>query len=340
MSRRGHLAVIGAGSWGTAFATVLAGNHLPTLLWARRSELARQINLTHRNESYLPGIDLPTTLRATNDLQEAVERASTVIVAVPSHALREKMKEIGPLISPEASVAHLTKGVEPETLLRMSEVIAEAGNIPPERIAVVSGPNLAKEVAKGLPGATVVACTDQKRAERMQRLFHCATFRVYTNTDVVGVEIGGATKNVIAIASGIADGMGYGDNSKSALVTRGLFEITRLGVRLGAQPMTFMGLAGIGDLVATCMSRQSRNRHVGEQLGLGRSLDQIIAEMNMVAEGVKSCRAIIDLAARAGVDMPIVSRVARVLFENADPRAMVDDLIRRAPEPEFLGMTP
>ncbi|MGH2829810.1 MAG: NAD(P)H-dependent glycerol-3-phosphate dehydrogenase, partial [Actinomycetota bacterium] len=198
--------------------------------------------------------------------------------------------------------------------------------------------NLAKEVARDLPGATVVACTDAARAARLQRLFHCRTFRVYTNTDVCGVEIGGATKNVIAIAAGIADGMGYGDNSKSALITRGLFEITRLGTRLGASAMTFMGLAGIGDLVATCMSRQSRNRHVGEQLGLGRSLDEIITEMNMVAEGVKSCRAIMDLAARHGADMPIVSRVGRILFDGADPRAMVEDLIERAPEPEFLGI--
>ncbi|HVL90518.1 MAG TPA: NAD(P)H-dependent glycerol-3-phosphate dehydrogenase [Actinomycetota bacterium] len=338
MSKRGHLAVVGAGSWGTAFATVLARNHLPTLLWARRAELARDINRSHRNEPYLPGIDLPTTLRATGDLEEAVGRASTIVIAVPSHAFRDKLKEMGPLIPADASVVHLTKGVEPETLLRMSEVIVEAGRVEPGRVGVVSGPNLAKEVARDLPGASVVACAEPERARRLQRMFHCRTFRVYTNDDVCGVEIGGTTKNVIAIAAGIADGMGYGDNSKSALVTRGLFEITRLGVRLGAQPMTFMGLAGIGDLVATCMSRQSRNRHVGEQLGLGRSLDEIVAEMNMVAEGVKSCRAIMGLAERAGVDMPIVSRVARILFEGADPRAMVDDLIERAPEPEFQGI--
>lgn len=338
MSRRGHLAVVGAGSWGTAFATVLAKNHLPTLLWARRPELARLINVSHRNEPYLPGIDLPTTLRATHDIEEAVARASTIILAVPSHAFRDKVKEMAPLIGPDASVVHLTKGVEPDTLLRMSQLIADASGIEPERIGVVSGPNLAKEVARGLPGATVVACSDSARAGRLQRLFHCATFRVYTNDDVCGVEIGGTTKNVIAIAAGIADGLGYGDNSKSALITRGLFEITRLGSNLGASPITFMGLAGIGDLVATCMSRQSRNRHVGEQLGLGRKLDEIVAEMNMVAEGVKSCRAIIGLAEQAGVQMPIVERVARVLFEDADPREMVDDLIRRAPEPEFAGI--
>ncbi|MHB8513525.1 MAG: NAD(P)H-dependent glycerol-3-phosphate dehydrogenase [Actinomycetota bacterium] len=338
MSKRGHLAVIGAGSWGTAFASVLVRNHMPTLLWARRPELSREINAKHRNESYLPGIELPSALRATSDLEEAVVRASTVIVAVPSHGIREKMTELAPLIGPDATVAHLTKGVEPETLLRMSELITQTTGIERDRVAVVSGPNLAKEVAKNLPGATVVACSDQARAERLQRLFHCATFRVYTNRDVCGVEIAGSTKNVIALAAGIADGMGYGDNSKSALITRGLVEMTRLGTRLGAEPLTFMGLAGIGDLVATCMSRQSRNRHVGEQLGHGRKLDEIIAEMNMVAEGVKSCPAILGLAEREGVDMPISQRIGKILFDNADPREMVDDLLRRAPEPEFHGI--
>jgi glycerol-3-phosphate dehydrogenase (NAD(P)+) len=340
MSRRGHVAVVGAGSWGTAFASIPARNHIPTVLWARRPELAREINSTHRNQAYLPDVGLPTQLRATADIEEAVGRASVIVLGVPSHGLREKCKEIGPLIPPDASVASLTKGVEQETLLRMSEVISESAGIEPERIAVVTGPNLAKEVARGLPGATVVACSDVKRAERLQRLFHCASLRVYTNTDVCGCEIGGATKNVVAIAAGIADGMGYGDNSKAALITRGLFEITRLGSRLGASPMTFMGLAGIGDLVATCMSRQSRNRHVGEELGKGRRLDEIIASMNMVAEGVKSSRAIIGLASRVGADMPIASRVARVLFEDADPKEMVNELMLRAPEPEFLGIPP
>src|SRR6266540_1714904 len=262
MGRRGHVAVIGAGSWGTAFAAVIAANHVPTLLWARRAELAREINLRHANQPYLPDIPLPTTLRGTADVEEAVGPASVVVMAVPSHALREKMKEIGPLIPTDDSVVSLTKGVEQGSLLRMTEVISEAGNIEPERTAAISGPNLAKEVARGLPVATVVACSESKRAERLQRLFHCRNFRVYTNTDVCGVEIGGAAKNVIAIAAGIADGLDYGDNSKSALITRGLVEITRLAVRLGADPLTMAGLAGIGDLVATCMSRQSRNRFV------------------------------------------------------------------------------
>ena len=338
MGRRGHVAVVGAGSWGTAFAAVVAANHVPTLLWARRPELAREINARHANQPYLPDVPLPTTLRATSDVEEAVGPASVVVVAVPSHALREKMKEMGPLIPGDAAVVSLTKGVEQDSLLRMTEVISEAGNLEPERAAAVSGPNLAKEVALGLPGATVVACLDPKRAERLQRIFHSRTFRVYTNTDVCGVEIGGAAKNVVAIAAGIADGLGYGDNSKAALITRGLVEITRLAMRLGASPLTMAGLAGIGDLVATCMSRQSRNRFVGEELGRGRSLDEIIASMNMVAEGVKSSKSVTALAERHGVEMPIADRVRRVIHEGADAREMVEELMTRAPEPEFLGI--
>jgi glycerol-3-phosphate dehydrogenase (NAD(P)+) len=338
MGKRGHVAVVGAGSWGTAFAAVIAANHIPTLLWARRAELAREINLRHANQPYLADVPLPTTLRATADVEEAVGPAAVVVMAVPSHALREKIKEIGPLIPTDAAVVSLTKGVEQDSLLRMTEVMAEAGNVEPERTAAVSGPNLAREVAQGLPGATVVACTDIRRAERLQRIFHSRTFRVYTNADVCGVEIGGAAKNVVALAAGIADGLGYGDNSKAALITRGLVEITRLAVALGADPLTMAGLAGVGDLVATCMSKQSRNRHVGEELGKGRSLDEIIASMNMVAEGVKSSKSVTALAARHGVDMPIAERVRRVIHEGADAGEMVEELMLRAPEPEFLGI--
>ncbi len=338
MGKRGHVAVVGAGSWGTAFAAVIAANHIPTLLWARRAELAREINLRHANQPYLPDVPLPTTLRATADVEEAVGTAAVVLLAVPSHALREKIKEIGPLIPTDAAVVSLTKGVEQDSLLRMTEVMSEAGNVEPDRVAAVSGPNLAKEVAQGLPGATVVACTDIKRAERLQRIFHSRTFRVYTNADVCGVEIGGAAKNVVALAAGIADGLGYGDNSKAALITRGLVEITRLAVTLGADPLTMAGLAGVGDLVATCISKQSRNRHVGEELGKGRSLDEVIASMNMVAEGVKSSKSVTALAARHRVDMPIAERVRRVIHEGADAREMVQELMMREPEPEFLGI--
>lgn len=340
MGNRGHVAVIGAGSWGTAFAAISASNHLPTILWARRPELARAINATHTNPEYLPEIPLPTTLRSTADIEGAVTRASTVIVAVPSHAFREKLTEIAPMIQPGVSVVSLTKGIEQDTLLRMTEVISDAAKVEPERTAVISGPNLAKEVAKGQPTATVVACSDLSRAARLQRLFHHRTLYCFANEDVVGVEVGGACKNVIALASGMADGLGYGDNSKAALITRGLAEITRLGVRLGASPITFLGLAGMGDLIATCTSTLSRNHHVGQQLGKGRKLDEIVAEMNMVAEGVKSCRGILGLAECVGVKMPIAWRVAKILFEDARPQDMLEDMMIRAPEPEFKGLAP
>lgn len=333
-----RIAVVGAGSWGTAFACVLARNAADVTLWARRDECARAINDAGRNDEYLPDVPLPPGLRATTDLAEAVADAAVVVLGIPSHCFREKCAELAPLARADASFVSLSKGIERDTLKRMSEVAADALGAGPDRIAVLSGPNLAREVAKGQPGATVIACTDEARAGFLQGLFHAPSFRVYTNTDVVGVEIGGATKNVVAIAAGVADGLGYGENALAALVTRGLVEITRLGVSLGADPLTFVGLAGVGDLVATCLSKQSRNHQVGERLGRGERLDDIIASMNMVAEGVKSCAGILQLAARAGVDMPIASRVGKVLYEGADVKEMVDDLLQRAPEPEFMGI--
>jgi glycerol-3-phosphate dehydrogenase (NAD(P)+) len=332
------VAIVGAGSWGTAFASVLAANHVDTVIWGRRKDTVEQINGQHRNEDYLPGVDLAPSLRATHDIEEALARAPVVVLGIPSHAFREKTREIAPLMARDAVLVSLTKGIERESLMRMSEVAAEAAEVPSDRVAVLSGPNLAKEVARGLPGATVVACVDHARAQSLQQLFHAPTFRVYTNTDVCGVEIGGATKNVVAIAAGVADGLGYGENALAALVTRGLVEITRLGVKLGADPLTFAGLAGVGDLVATCLSKQSRNHHVGEELGKGRKLDDIIASMNMVAEGVKSCAGILEMAKRAGCDMPIAARVGKVLYEGADVKEMVDSLLTRDAEPEFLGI--
>jgi glycerol-3-phosphate dehydrogenase (NAD(P)+) len=333
-----RVAVVGAGSWGTAFASVLAANDVDTILWARRAESAERINAENRNEDYLPGIALPPSLRATHDLGEALRDTPVVVLGIPSHCFREKTIEIAPMLARDATLVSLAKGIERDTLMRMSQVAAEAGDVPVDRVAVLSGPNLAKEVARGLPGASVVACSDESRAQALQRLFHAPTFRVYTNTDVCGVEIGGATKNVVAIASGVADGLGYGENALAALVTRGLVEITRLGVRLGASPLTFAGLAGVGDLVATCLSKQSRNHHVGEELGKGRKLEDIIASMNMVAEGVKSCAGILSMAEGVGCDMPIASRVGRVLYDGADVKEMVDSLLTRDAEPEFLGI--
>lgn len=333
-----RVSVIGAGSWGTAFASVLAANNVDTTIWGRRAETVDQINAERRNESYLPGVLLPKTLRATNDLGEAMHDAPVVVLGIPSHAFRPKLEQLGPMLARDAVLVSLTKGIERDTLMRMSQVAAEAAGVPSDRVAVLSGPNLAKEVAKGLPGATVVACEDERRAQALQDLFHAPTFRVYTNTDVCGVEIGGATKNVVAIAAGVADGLGYGDNALAAIVTRGLVEITRLGVRLGANPITFAGLAGVGDLVATCLSKQSRNHHVGEELGKGRTLDDIIASMQQVAEGVKSCAGILQMAERVGCDMPIASRVGKVLYEGADVKEMVDSLLTREAEPEFQGI--
>jgi glycerol-3-phosphate dehydrogenase (NAD(P)+) len=335
-----RVAVVGAGSWGTAFAAVLARNGVDTHLWARNPDLVDEINGAHTNAAYLPGIDLPGShLHATHDLDEAVSRSPVIVLGVPSHAFREKCAEIKPMLVNDAVLVSLTKGIERDSLRRMSEVAAESADVPLERVAVVSGPNLAREVARGLPGATVVACIDEARAQSLQKLFHAPTFRTYTNTDVCGVEVGGATKNVVAIAAGVADGYGYGENALAALVTRGLVEITRLGVRMGANPLTFVGLAGVGDLVATCLSKQSRNHQVGERLAQGEQLDDIITSMKQVAEGVKSCAGILQLAERAGCDMPIASRVGKVLYDGADVKEMVDDLLTRAPEPEFMGIT-
>ncbi len=296
------VAVVGAGSWGTAFASVLAANRVDTILWGRRAETVDQINDAKRNDAYLPGVELPASLRATQDLEEALARAPVVVLGIPSHAFREKTVEIAPLLARDAVLVSLTKGIERDTLMRMSQVAAEAADVPDDRVAVLSGPNLAKEVAKGLPGASVVA------------------------------------KNVVAIAAGVADGLGYGENALAALVTRGLVEITRLGVRLGADPLTFAGLAGVGDLVATCLSKQSRNHHVGEELGKGRKLEDIIASMNMVAEGVKSCAGILAMADGVACDMPIASRVNKVLNHGADVKEMVDSLLTRDAEPEFMGI--
>lgn len=332
------VSVIGAGSWGTAFATVLARKGTAVTMWARRESCADEINVSRRNSAYLPDIELPLLVRATPSLAEALDDADVVVLGIPSHIFREKVAEIAPMLAPDATLVSLTKGIEGDTLLRMSEVAADEAKIASSRVAVLSGPNLAKEVAKGLPGATVVACPDIERATMLQEIFHAPTFRVYTNTDMVGVEIGGATKNVVAIAAGVADGLGYGENALAALVTRGLVEITRLGVKLGADPLTFVGLAGVGDLVATCLSKLSRNHQVGERLALGETLDDIISSMNMVAEGVKSCGGILKLAERAGVDMPIAQRVGKVLYEGADVKEMVDSLLTRDPEHEFMGI--
>jgi glycerol-3-phosphate dehydrogenase (NAD(P)+) len=332
------VAVVGAGSWGTAVAAIVAGN-ASTVLWARREELAATIASDHQNPDYLPDIRLPDELHATADLAAACTDADVVVFAVPSHGLRAVLADARAHVSPGAAIVSLVKGIEQGTLRRMTEVIAEElSDHDPSRIGVLTGPNLAREVAAGQPTASVVAVPDAGVADELQRVFFAPTLRVYTNPDVVGCEMAGALKNVLAIGAGIADGLGYGDNTKAALITRGLAELARLGVALGGEPLTFAGLAGMGDLIATCASPQSRNRHVGVEIGRGRALDDVVSEMNMVAEGVKTTAAVIELAAQHGVEMPLAAFVGRVLYDGARPAELIPELMMRKAKPELHGM--
>lgn len=334
----GPVAVIGAGSWGTTVASLSADNGIPTRLWARNAEVAAKVNDEHRSP-YLPGVSLPWGLRATTDLVEAVDGASLVVMGVPSHAFRSIAGQLESLVADDAVFLSLAKGVEQGSLKRMTEVLDEClSAVEPARIGVLSGPNLAIEIARRQPAATVVAFPDEDVAEGVQRLFHSTTFRVYRSTDVTGVEMGGALKNVVALAAGMCAGIGFGDNALAAVITRGLAEMTRLGVQLGGRPMTFSGLSGMGDLLATCTSLHSRNRHVGEELGKGRRIDEIIEEMNMVAEGVKSTRAICDLAASVGIDMPIAEQVAAVLYDGRNAVETAMELLGRPASTEFAGI--
>ncbi len=328
-----RVAVVGAGSWGTAMAAMTA-LRAPTTLWARRVALANEMQRRRRNPDYVPGLDLPTGLRATGSLEEAVAGAGLVVMAVPSHGFRDVLTAAVPHLAPGTPVVSVTKGVEQAGLVRMTEIVAEEA--PGRSCAVLTGPNFVDEVVAGHPTASVVASTDESLAAELQTLFTTETFRVYTNPDVVGCELGGALKNVMAIAAGIADGMGFGDNTRAALITRGLAELSRLGVELGGQPVTFSGLAGMGDLVATCTSTHSRNRWVGEQLSQGRSLESITAGTRMVAEGVRTSKAVVDLAARVGVEMPIAEQVVAVLYDGKQPADVVPSLMQRVSRPEFV----
>jgi glycerol-3-phosphate dehydrogenase (NAD(P)+) len=327
-------AVIGAGSWGTAFAQVLVDAGTETMLWARRDELAAAINRTHRNPDYLPDIELSPGLRATADIKEAVVGAEIVVLAIPSQTARDNLGHVVDLVSSDATLVSLMKGIELGTMRRMSEVITEVASVPSERVAVVTGPNLAREIAARQPAASVVACTDLAVAERVQRACNAGYFRPYTNHDVVGCELGGAMKNVVALAVGIAAGLGFGDNAQASLITRGLAEMARLGEALGAEPMTFAGLAGVGDLVATCMSPLSRNRTFGENLGRGMSVNDVVAITRQTAEGVKSCDSILALAGRHSVNVPITEHVAQVVHERMTVQEMVLSILSRDPKHE------
>jgi glycerol-3-phosphate dehydrogenase (NAD(P)+) len=333
-----RLAVIGAGSWGTTMAALGARNAERVVLWARRPVLAEALNTSGENPDYVPGLTLGPVV-ATARLDEALDCADVVALAVPSHGFRSVLTAAAPFVPPEALVLSLAKGLEQGTLKRMTEVAAEV--LPGHdagRIGVLTGPNIATEVAAGMPTASVVAMRDETAAAAAQRLFMTDTFRVYTNPDVVGCEIAGVVKNVVALAAGIAQGLGVGDNARAALITRGLAELTRFGLALGGSPLSFLGLAGIGDIVVTCTSPRSRNRHVGEALGRGRPLAEVLAGMTMVAEGVRSTAAVLDRAAAAGVEMPIAEQVQAVLEGARTPAAAVSSLMMREAKSELEGI--
>ncbi|MEX1037425.1 MAG: NAD(P)H-dependent glycerol-3-phosphate dehydrogenase [Acidimicrobiia bacterium] len=328
------IAVIGAGSWGTTAAWLAAAN-VPVLLWARRDDVVAEINSARVNSQYLPGLELQPTLTATGDLAEAVEGAELVALAVPSHGFRSVFEQIAPLIPNQVPVISLTKGIEQGSLLRMTEIVSELlPDHDTRRVGVLTGPNLASEIAAEQPTAAVIAVADPETGERIQGVFMAPLFRVYTNDDVIGSELGGALKNVMAIAAGMSDGLGFGDNTRATLITRALAELTRLGTRLGGRPGTFAGLAGMGDLIATCVSSRSRNHRVGFGMAQGRSLDEVIDDMNMVAEGVKTTRAVLDLANKFDVEMPIASHVGTVLYEGMSPKEAMLSLMTREAKPE------
>jgi glycerol-3-phosphate dehydrogenase (NAD(P)+) len=334
MSRPPRVAVIGAGSWGTTVASLTATN-APTVLWARSPELAEEICASHTNERYLPGAELHPELGATDSLEEAVAGADVLVMAVPSHGYRALLERAAPHVRPWIPVVSLTKGLEQGTRLRMTQVVDEV--LPGHPTGVLSGPNVAKEVIDGLAAAAVLAMPDEHVACALQEIFRTRIFRVYTSTDVTGAEIAGALKNVVAIAAGMAEGLGAGDNTRALVISRSLAELTRLGVAMGGERSTFAGLAGMGDLVATCISPHGRNRQVGEQLALGKAIDEITAEMNMVAEGIKTSRVVVELAEEHDVEMPIAREVFGVCHEGRTPREAFRGLLRTAPTTELAA---
>ncbi len=330
-----RIAVIGAGSWGTATAGLLAKKGHKVGLWALEKEVVLGIHLRHHNPMYLSDMPLPENIEVTNDMGEALADADAAVLVVVSHAMREVVEKAKPHIGPETIIVSQTKGVENGTFMRMTQVIEDVlGPDARRRLAVLSGPNHAEEVGKEIPSATVIAAHDREIARTLQEAYMTPYFRVYTNPDLVGVEIAGATKNVVALATGMSDGLGFGDNSKASLLTRGLAEMTRLGTTLGAHPLTFSGLAGVGDLVVTCFSKHSRNRLVGERLAKGQTIEEIYAEIHMIAEGVQTSRAVKGLAAKHGVSMPITEHVYEVLYEKRLPLDCLKDLMSRAAREE------
>lgn len=332
-----RVSVIGAGSWGTAVSWLLGGKGHDVSLWAREREIAEGVNAEHRNPTYLPEVVLPESVTASDDIELALRDAEAVVMVTPSIGVRSTAEAMRPHLAADIPVVTLSKGVEQDTLMLMTEVLEDVlgGR---ERIAGLSGPNHAEEVSKGIPSATVVAAHDERVAQLFQDAFMTPTFRVYTNTDVVGIELCGASKNVVAIAAGMCDGLDYGDNTKATLMTRGLAEMSRLGRRLGANPLTYMGLAGMGDLIVTCTSRHSRNRGLGELVARGGTMQEFYDKTHMVAEGAVACLSIFALGEREGVELPITRMVKAVLYEGLDPRTAGAELMGRAARDELHGM--
>jgi len=331
----GEVAVMGAGAWGSALAQVLADAGNTVVLWARRPEVADEINTDHRNRRYLGNTVLPTEVRATPDPAKALVGVTTVLLAVPSQVMRANLTEWTGLIDHDATLVSLAKGVEMGTLMRMSQVVVQVTGVDPSRVSVLSGPNLASEIAARQPAATVIACSDSGRAVAVQRMLSAGYFRPYTNADVIGVEIGGACKNVIALACGMAVGVGLGENTAAAIITRGLAEIMRLGIALGAKPATLAGLAGVGDLVATCTSPCSRNRTFGERLGRGGTMESALeAADGHIAEGVESCQSVLALASSYDVEMPLTHAVNQVCHHGLSVHDAMALLLGRSTKPE------
>lgn len=323
-------AVLGTGSWGTALAIVLADNGHEVMMWGRRKDQVDEMNANHTNERYLPGIRIPDRIQATVSMEHAVDEAEVIVLVVPTKAMREVASQLNKILKAPVMIIHAAKGIEIDSLKRVSEIIEDEIDADKRKnIAVLSGPSHAEEVSLRQPTTVTVSSTDPDTAKALQDLFINLRFRVYTNPDMMGVELGGALKNIIALGAGLSDGIGYGDNAKAALITRGLAEISRLGIKMGANPLTFSGLAGMGDLIATCTSKHSRNWRAGHMLGKGKSLDEVLDSMGMVVEGVRTTEAAYRLARREEVEMPITNTLHRVLFENQLPKEAVESLMNR-----------
>lgn len=338
--RNEKIAVIGAGSWGTALAMVLADNEHEVRLWGHKQEQIEEINHQHTNEKYLPNIQLSKSIVGYYSLKEAMENVKIIVLAVPTKAIREVLGKIVEFQTTPITIVHVSKGIEPDTLLRISEMIEdEMPNEILKEIVVLSGPSHAEEVSLRHPTTVTVSSSNEEAAKWVQDLFMNQNFRVYTNSDVIGVEIGGALKNIIALAAGISDGLGYGDNAKAALITRGLAEIARLGTKMGANPLTFLGLSGIGDLIVTCTSVHSRNWRAGNMLGKGMNLEDVLKSMGMVVEGVRTTKAAHQLSEKYEVQMPIAEALYHVLFKDFDPKNAVDSLMGRLKTQENIDLT-